>query len=693
SPAGARGRRGGRAGSADARGAAPPRRGPLVSFGEQGADPARHLGLPLPEGSALKDLAGGLARLSPQQRAALEVLLLQRRAPHPPAGAPEPRIISRSRGGDPAPLSYAQQRLWFIDQLEPGSPLYNMPVALRAGGPLHTGVLALALGEIVRRHEALRTVFAAPEGSPVQVIQPATPFVLPLVDRSGLPARTRETAALTLAEEEADRPFDLAHGPLLRGVLLRLTPGEHVTALTMHHIVSDGWSMGILVREVTALYAAFVEARPSPLPELPVQYADFSAWQRSRPYSETLSYWRRQLAGLPPHLSLPTDRPRSAVQSFRGSSRPLWLPAELAWQAEALARREEATHFMVLLAGFQALLARYSGQQDLAVGTPVAGRNRMEIEGLIGFFVNTLVMRGDLSGNLSGGRAGEPTFREFLGRVRETALAAYLHQDLPFEKLVEELAPERSLSHSPLFQVMLVLQNTPAERLEVRNLRLQPWGRAATTAKFDLTLNLGATADGEMRGAVEHATDLFDAATIDRLILHYERLLTAALAAPELLISELPLLSPTERHQAMAEWNDTATSPAGEILLPGLLAARAAQTPELPAVVHGSERLTHGDLDALSDRLAVHLRALGVGPDVIVALFLDRSVELVVALLAVLKAGGAYLPLETTLPHPRLSFLLDDARAPVLLTRTRLTQDLHEHFARVVCLDDLQEAA
>src|SRR6185369_37100 len=339
--------------------------------------------------------------------------------------------------------------------------------------------------------------------------------------------------ALALAGEEAGRPFDLSRDPLLRGVLLRLAAEDHAAVLTMHHIVSDGWSIGVLVREVAALYAEFVVGRPSPLPELPVQYADFAVWQSSWLQGEVLegeiSFWRRQLAGLPPLLELPTDRPRPAVQSYRGTTRPVRLPADLTRPAEALARRAGATLFMVLLAGFQALLARHSGQQDLAVGSPVAGRNRLEIEGLIGFFINTLVLRGDLSGE----RAGEPSFRELLGRVRETALAAWLHQDVPFEKLVQELAPERSRAHEPLFQVMLILQNAPVESLEIESLRLRPVSVEATTAKLDLTVSL-AEWSGGLAGTVEYATDLFDAVTIDRLTAHLQRLLTSALAAPEL---------------------------------------------------------------------------------------------------------------------------------------------------------------
>ncbi|HEY2738887.1 MAG TPA: condensation domain-containing protein, partial [Thermoanaerobaculia bacterium] len=448
------------------------------------------------------------------------------------------------------------RRLWFIDQLQPGSPLYNLPVALHIEGPLDTRVLSLCLGEIVRRHESLRTVFAVVGGEggsdePVQVIQPAAPFVMPLVDLSDLPESRREPQALLLAGEEAGRPFDLAHDPLLRGVLLRLAGSleitDHVVVLTMHHIASDGWSMGILVHEVMALYAAFAEGRPSPLPELAVQYADFAVWQSSWLRGEVLegeiAYWRWQLAGLPPLLSLPTDRPRPAVQSHRGAAIPMRLPAALTRQVEAFARREGATLFMVLLAAFQALLARYSGQHDLAVGSPVAGRNRMETEELIGFFVNTLVLRGDMTSDSS--------FRALLGRTRETALAAHSHQDLPFERLVQELAPKRSLAWSPLFQVMFVLQNAPVESLEIRGLRFRPMsgaGGIGTLAKFDLTLSLGATPDG-LAGGVEYATDLFDFATVERFLGHWAHLLAGATAEPGTLLSKLRLMSEEEERQ------------------------------------------------------------------------------------------------------------------------------------------------
>ncbi|HVR99443.1 MAG TPA: amino acid adenylation domain-containing protein, partial [Thermoanaerobaculia bacterium] len=575
---------------------------------------------------------------------------------------PAPPLVSVPREG-PLPLSSAQQRLWFIDQLEPGSPLYNIPVALRIEGPLHHAVLRRCLSEIVRRHEVLRTVFAVTEGPPVQVIRPAEPVGLSVVDLAGLPVSRRQAKAFAMAGEEARRPFDLTRGPLLRGVLLRIAEGDHVVALTMHHIVSDGWSLGILVREVTALYAAFAETRPSPLPELPVQYADFAVWQHSWLQGEILegeiAFWRRQLAGLPPLLELPTDRPRPAAQSFRGASRPVRLPVGLTQQIEALSRRQGVTVFMVLLAGFEALLSRYSGQQDLAIGTPVAGRNRTELEGLIGFFVNTLVLRGDLT--------GEPTFRELLGRVRETALAAHAHQDVPFEKLVQELSPERSLAQTPLFQVMFVLQNAPVESLEIQNLRLRPVSGAGTTAKFDLELSLGEW-NGGLRGAVEYATDLFDTATMDRLLVHYESLLTAAVATPELMASELPLLSPAERHQLLSEWNDTAV-PASRRLLSSLFKARVACTPHALASTYEGESLTYAQLGVRAERVASHLRQLGCGPESRVGVALERTLDLLVAFLGVLEAGAVYVPLDPEYPRERLAYLLQDSRPSALLTQ------------------------
>jgi len=601
---------------------------------------------------------------------------------------PAPPLVAVPHDGA-LPLSFAQQRLWFFSQLEPDNPLYNMPGALRVEGPLDGAVLALCLGEIVRRHEALRTVFAAPEGVPVQVIQPAQPFPLPMVDLAGLPEEAREALSLDLVRDEAARPFDLTRDPLLRGLLVRLAERDYAVALTLHHIAGDGWSLGILVREIAALYPVLSEntaGRPSPLPELPVQYADFAVWQHSWLHGEVLEqeidFWRRQLAGLPPLLELPTDRPRPAKQTYRGATRPVRLTAGLVRQAERLARQEGATLFMVLLAGFQALLARTSGQDDLAVGSPVAGRNRVETEGLIGFFVNTLVLRGDLS--------QAPTFGELLGRARETALAAWLHQDVPFEKLVDELAPERGLAHAPLFQAMLALQNAPAESLEIQGLRLRPVSMEAATSKFDLALLLEEH-DGGLAGSVEYATDLFDAATIDRLAGHFERLLAAALAAPERRVSELPWLGEAERQQILMEWNDTSQEPLDAALVHEAISGSAERSPGALAVAWdqsgGRGEMTYRELERRSNQLARHLRRLGVGPEVFVGLCCDRSGDLVVGVLGILKAGGAYVPLDPEYPEDRLKQMLADCGAPVLVAQERTGGLAATTGARLVAID------
>ncbi|HEV2846525.1 MAG TPA: condensation domain-containing protein, partial [Thermoanaerobaculia bacterium] len=584
-------------------------------------------------------------------------------------GKTAPPLVPVPRQG-PLPLSFAQQRLWFIDQLQPGTALYNLALALRVEGPLRPEVLRRCLGEITRRHEAVRTVFVLQGDAPVQVIMPPVPFGLPLVDLSALPEAAREATALALTAEEAERPFDLTRDPMLRGVLVRLAPEDHTVALATHHIASDGWSMGVLVREVSVLYAAFAEGEPSPLPEPPVQYADFAVWQRSWLHGEVLEreidWWRHQLAGLPPLLELPTDHPRPAVQSFRGANRPVWLPAGLVQQAEELGRREGATLFMVLLAAFQTLLARHSGQDDLAVGTPIAGRNRVEIEELIGVFVNNLVLRGGL--------AGDPTFREMLVRVRETALAAYLHQDVPFEKLVDELAPERSLAHSPLFQVMLVLQNAPTESLEIEDLRLLPVDVETATAKFDLTFNLSEH-EGGLAGLIEYATDLYDAATVDRLIAHFERLLAGMVEEPERRAGEVELLTDAEALQLRA-WNDTDLAYDLERPLHAWIEDQVRRTPEAVALAFEDEELTYAELDRRSNRLARLLQARGCGPESRVGVLLERSTELLVALHGILKAGAAYVPLDPEHPADRLAFQDENARLRLIVTRAGLEDRL-----------------
>ncbi|HTG36400.1 MAG TPA: condensation domain-containing protein, partial [Thermoanaerobaculia bacterium] len=583
-----------------------------------------------------------------------------------PGEPPALPLLPVSRTGR-LPLSFAQQRLWFLDQLEPGRATYNVPVALRVSGPLDSVVLAAVLTEIARRHEGLRTTFPAVEGEPEQRVHPAGPVPLPIVDLAGLPAPAREAEARRQAGGEADRPFDLVRGPLFRAQLLRLGLEDHVVSVTMHHIVSDGWSMGILTREVAALYEGFAAGLPSPLPELPVQYADYSAWQRARLSGEALErelgFWRQRLDGAPAVLELPLDRPRPAVRSARGGSVPLRLSPELGRSLVELSRRSGATPFMTLLAGLDVLLGRYSGQEDLTVGTPVAGRTRLETEGLIGFFVNTLALRVNLS--------GAPGFAELLPRVRERALEAHAHQEVPFERLVEDLASERSLSHSPLFQVMFALQNAPRETLELPRLVLQPFSSAQRSAKFDLTLALSEVADQGFAGAFEYDAALFDPATIERLAGHFQRILEEVLAHPERAVPKLSLLSVGERHQLLLEVN------AGESAYPSaciheLFAMEAARHPERPALSFRGTSLSYGALESGANRLSHRLRRLGVGPEVPVVVFAERSAAVVMGLLAVLKAGGYFVPLDPKAPAERLALLLEEVRAPVVLTQRNL---------------------
>jgi amino acid adenylation domain-containing protein len=582
----------------------------------------------------------------------------------------------------PLPLSFAQQRLWFIHQLEPGNAAYNLPFALRLRGALDVDALERGLTEIVRRHEALRTRFVSDGGEPVQVIDPPRPVSLPVIDLTGEAEDGREADLRQLASDEALRPFDLAAGPLLRSTLVRMGDDEHVMLFTMHHAVSDGWSMSVLVREISELYGAFSEGREPSLPALPVQYADFAVWQRAWLSGEVLDahldWWRASLAGAPPLLELPTDRPPPLVASERGASVPFALPADVAEALQALSRREGATLFMTLMAAWQLLLSRYSGQDDVSVGSPVAGRTRLETEGLIGFFVNTLVIRTDLS--------GQPSFRALLGRVRETALGAYQHQDIPFEKLVEELAPERSMSHTPLFQAMLILQNNARDALRLGSVEAEAIVPADAPAQFDLTLTLGEV-EGGIQGTLSYRAELFDAGTAERMMAHFRALLEGVLAAPDAPVGRVPFLGADERRQVVQAWNATERPYPLDVPVHALVAAQARRTPDAVAVSFGEERLTYAALDARANQLAHHLRGMGVRADARVAVCLERSAEMVVGLLGVLKAGAAYVPIDPAYPADRIAYMLADAGADVVLTEARLADGLPEHGARVVRVD------
>jgi aspartate racemase len=572
--------------------------------------------------------------------------------------------------------------MWLLDQLESDTPTYNISNAVRLAGRLNVESLGRSLKEIVSRHEALRTTFAAVDGEPVQVISPVTDVDLPIDDLTTLPEAEREDEAKRRARQEARSPFDLERGPLFRAKLLRLGEEEHLLLLTMHHVVSDGWSMGVFWRELGALYGAFSEGKPSPLAELPIQYADYALWQRQWLTGEVLdsqlTYWKERLAELSP-LELPTDRPRSAAQTHRGASQELLLSESLTEALKDLARREGATLFMVLLGAFQVLLSRYAGQEDVAVVTPIAGRTRAETEGLIGFFVNTLVMRTDLS--------GDPTFREVLSRVREVALGAYDHQELPFEKLVEELRPERDLSRVPFSPVMFALQNMPREALKFPNLSLERQRGRSGTVKFDLSLIFYQRAKG-LKGGLTYNADLFDEAAVQRMLSHFQTLLEGIVKDPDRHLSELPLLSEAERHQLLFEWNDTATEYPRDRCVHERFEEQVERTPDAVAVVRGDEQLTYRELNGRANQLAHHLRALGVGPEVLVGICVERSLEMVVGLLGILKAGGTYVPLDPSYPATRLKFILGDTRAPVLLTQERLVEGLPDkHGAEVVRLD------
>ncbi|MFL5540922.1 MAG: condensation domain-containing protein, partial [Longimicrobiaceae bacterium] len=594
-----------------------------------------------------------------------------------------------ARGGNDLPLSFAQERLWFIDRLEPGSTAYNVAMPLRLGGPLDVAALDRALEEMVRRHAVLRTRFAVVDGAPVQRIAPAEDgFVLPAETVAGLTEDQREAQLHALAADERRNPFDLEAGPLFRARLVRAGEDDHLLLMGMHHAVTDGWSTGIFLRELAALYAAFARGEPSPLAELPVRYADFAAWQREWLRGERLAaqvaWWREHLAGAPAVLTLPTDRPRPAAQSHRGDRIAFSLPAPLAEGLRAAALEQRATPFMALLAAFTLVLSRWSGQDDVVVGTPVAGRTRRETEGLIGLFVNTLPIRTGLE--------GDPSFRALLARVREATLGAYAHQDLPFERLVEELAPERSLSHAPVFQVMLTLQNDPEGPGDgFAGLDARFVGGGQETAKADLSLAVAETEDGGIAGTLEFATDLFDAATVHRLAEHLRILAAAALEAPDVPISTLSLLGEEERAALVAAGSATASFEVAEAL-PARFAAQAARTPTAVALTFGGESVTYAELDARANRLAHRLVKLGAQRDTLVGLCVERSVETVVGILAILKAGAGYLPLDPAYPEDRLSWLLEDSGVSVVVTTSGLADRLSVDGRTLVLLDSDAEA-
>jgi amino acid adenylation domain-containing protein len=599
-----------------------------------------------------------------------------------PADTVELAIIPVSRDED-LPLSFAQQRLWFLHQLSPDSTAYNLLEALRLEGALNLVALEQSLTELIRRHEILRTTFPMVDGKPVQRIAPPSTVTWQIEDLQGLSTEEQTAQFRQMAIAAALKPFDLAGEPLLQFTLLKLSPYSYILLLKMHHIIYDGWSLSIFFGELSRLYEAFTQGLPSPLAELPIQYADFAVWQRQWLTGEVLdrqlNYWREQLAGLTPILELSTDYPRPPVQTFQGGVECFQLDRHLTQRLKQLSQESDATLFMTLLAAFLVLISRYSGQLDLVVGSPIANRNSKSVEPLMGFFANTLALRGNLSGN--------PTFREFHEQVRQTTLSAYAHQDLPFEMLVEKLQLDRDLSRNPLVQVLFSLQNTPQSSSNLSGLIIENMPLPLDVrARFDLEVNYWEIPGG-LEGVWCYNSDLFDATTITRIGEHFQTLLQAIVANQEMRISELPLLSPAQRHQLLVEWNDTQVDYPHDLCIHELFEQQVERNPDAVAVAFEEQQLTYDELNCRANQLAHCLRSLGVGADVLVGICVERSLLMIVGLLGILKAGGAYVPLDPDYPQERLSFMLADTQIKVLLTQQNLVEKLQKHQVKLVCLD------
>ncbi|PSB51012.1 non-ribosomal peptide synthetase [filamentous cyanobacterium Phorm 6] len=595
--------------------------------------------------------------------------------------------ISRTKNNT-FPLSFAQQRLWFLNQLQPNSAFYNIPLGLHFSGQLNIVALESSLQLLINRHEILRTNFIAVDGEPVQVIAATRDFTLPVVDFRPLPASERELEYDKLASQSVMYVFNLAQEPLLRAQLVQLTPTENVLLLTVHHIIFDGWSVNIFVQELTAIYSALIEHHAPTLPEIRLQYVDFAVWQQQWLQGEVLesqlAYWQQKLAGMPALLELPTDRPRPAVQSFRGETQVFTLEQDISAALVSLSQQQGVTLFMLLLTAFKVLLYRYSSQSDIVVGSSVANRQYPQIQAMIGFFVNNLVLRTDLSEN--------PTFLQLLQQVKQVILEAYDHQDLPFDKLVEALQPERHLSYSPLFQISFDMEHESTSDITLKDLKFNISEPGSNdTAKFDLSLSLQKTKQG-LTGAFEYSTDLFDTTTIARMIEHWQTLLAGIVANPEQRLSDLPILTAIEQSKLLVEWNQTQQDYPHNLCIHQLFEAQVEQTPDAIAVILKEEYLTYRELNAKANQLAHHLQTLGVKPETLVAICVERSLEMIVGLLGILKAGGAYVPLDAAYPSERLAFMLEDSAVPVLLTQQRLVDRLAQHEAQVVCLDTQWEA-
>jgi amino acid adenylation domain-containing protein len=625
----------------------------------------------------VKGINARIAALSPEQRALLEKRLQQQKSQN---NLRNNLKIAQRKATDTLCLSVTQEKFWLLQQLQPDLTAYNELNLLSLQGQLDITILKKSLNKIIKRHEILRTSFQSINEEVVQIIAPELKINLPVINLQGLSKPEQDAKVKQIILEYSNQPFNLAELPLFKIVIIQLQAEEYILFLNIHHIIFDGWSSGIFYQELAALYQAFSNGEPSPLPELPIQYADFALWQKKslQDKSHLLNYWKQQLKDAPPILNLPTDYPRPAQQSFRGARATLIIPQNLTDELKYLSQQEGVTLFIVLLAAFKTLLYRYTGQTDLLIGTPVANRTHSQIENLLGCFVNTLVLRTEVSGELS--------FKELVKRLRETALAAYAHQELPFEQLVKELQPERASSHTPLFQVMFVLQDAPMLALQLPNLNLAPLMIDNGTAKFDLTLYVEDTKQG-LKGFLEYNTDLFHADTINRMLGHLETLLEGIVANPQQSLGELPLLNAAQRYQLLEEWNNTEVEYSQDQCIHQLFEAQVEKTPDAVAVVFENQQLTYQELNTKANQLAHYLQKLGVKPEVLVGICVERSLEMIIALLAILKAGGAYVPLDPNFPIERLAFMVEDSQISLLLTQHNLYKNFPLTSAQIICLD------
>ncbi|HHJ53748.1 MAG TPA: amino acid adenylation domain-containing protein, partial [Caldithrix abyssi] len=598
----------------------------------------------------------------------------------------QPPLEPVPRDGD-LPLSFSQQRLWFLDQLAPGTANYNVPTTIRLTGRLDLDVLQRSMAEIVHRHESLRTTFEERDGEPVQIIHDSFPAEIPVIDLTDLPQDQRLDKAKEIAAKDAATPFDLAKGPLFRVQLIKLDETDHLALLNLHHTITDGWSMGVLIREIAALYNALIEDKPSPLPALPVQYADYAVWQRNWLRGEVLekqiAFWKEYIGENPPVLELPTDHPRPAVQTFNGRSVRWELPKELSRQVLDFSQKQGATLFMTLLAAFQSLMHRYSGQDRILVGSPIANRTRTETEHMIGFFVNTLVFKADFT--------QAEDFKSLLRQVRENTLKVYAHQDLPFEQIVEAIQPERDMSHSPLFQVAFILQNAPFERLQLKDLTIEPFMADNPTAKYDLTLYTSETDEG-ITCFWEYNTDLFEEATIRRMMEHYQNLLTALVSDPERKIAQADFLTAEEKQKLFHDWNQTRRDFPDQATVHGLFETLVQSQGDRLAAQYKQETLSYEQLNQRANQLAHHLLEKGLEPDDIVGISLPRSLDVPVAILAILKAGGAFLAIDPTYPRDRIAYMIQDSGLKVVITNQSLAESLPFGDVPLVLVDADREA-